>query len=406
VLGENIENLVLVGSALVGTGNELVNSITGNGEANTLDGGSGADTLIGGAGDDTYIVDNVSDLTIENVDEGIDTVISSVTYVLGANVENLILSGFGSINGTGNALSNQLSGNTAANVLSGGPGDDTYFVGAGDTVVEGVNEGQDLVFSDVSWILGSNIENLTLVGTANINGTGNSLANILRGNNGTNVLDGGAGDDSYYVDAGDTVVESKNGGIDTVYASSDWTLASNLENLTLIGSAVSGTGNKDNNVLIGNSENNQVDGMSGSDTLLGGSGDDLLNGGSGSDVLDGGEGNDTLTGGTGVDAFYFSSPLGPTNQDQITDFSNAERLYLDHLIFEEIGALGNFVQNDPRFYSATGATNGVDQADRVVYDSASGRLYYDPDGSGVEPSSLFATLSNVPALSADHFAVI
>ena len=81
-------------------------------------------------------------------------------------------------------------------MLTGGAGDDTYVVGTGDTVVEAANAGIDLVQSSVSWTLGANIENLTLIGTEAIDGTGNSLNNILTGNSAANVLTGGAGNDT------------------------------------------------------------------------------------------------------------------------------------------------------------------------------------------------------------------
>ncbi len=188
-LGANVENLTLTGTAdLNGTGNGLDNLLTGNSGANILDGGAGADTLVGGAGDDTYIVNNAGDGITENINEGIDTVQSSVTCTLGANLENLTLTGTGAINGTGNVLDNVLTGNSAANVLTGGAGNDTYVIGAGDTVVELANQGTDRVVTDQSYTLGANVENLTLTGTANLNGTGNTLNNVLTGNSGNNVL--------------------------------------------------------------------------------------------------------------------------------------------------------------------------------------------------------------------------
>ncbi len=315
-LGANLEKLVLTGTfAIDGTGNSVANTLTGNSAANILNGGAGADTLIGGQGDDTYIVDNTGDKITELSHEGIDTVQSSVTYTLAANVENLTLTGTSAINGTGNGLDNILIGNGAANRLTGGAGNDTYVVGAGDTVVEALNAGIDTVKSSVTHTLAANVENLTLTGTAAINGTGNGLNNILIGNSAANTLTGGAGNDTYVVGAGDTVVETLNAGTDTVQSSVTWTLGANLENLTLTGStAINGTGNTLANVLTGNGGNNALAGGDGNDTIIGGQGNDVLSGGSGNDLFQfaRGDGQDTITDTNGSsDRLNFGSGVNP-----------------------------------------------------------------------------------------------
>ena len=211
-LGVNLENLTLIGTAAINaTGNTLNNTLTGNSATNVLDGGTGVDAMSGGAGDDSYLVDNTSDTVTEAAGAGTDTVRSSVTYTVSANVENLTLTGTATINGTGNGIDNTLTGNSAANTLTSGAGNDTYVVRAGDTVVESNNNGTDTVQSSVTWTLGSNVENLTLIGTAAINGTGNTLNNILGSNAANNVLTGLAGNDTYLVDRGggqDTVVDN------------------------------------------------------------------------------------------------------------------------------------------------------------------------------------------------------
>jgi hypothetical protein len=127
--------------------------------------------------------------------------------------------------------------------MSGGAGNDTYLVdNVGDVVTEALNEGTDLVQSSVSFTLGANVDNLTLTGTANLNGTGNGDANVLTGNSGNNTLDGGAGadtmvggdgNDTYVVDnAGDVVTEAATvgSGTDTVQSSISYTLGTNVEN--------------------------------------------------------------------------------------------------------------------------------------------------------------------------------
>ena len=315
ILAANIENLTLTGTtAINGTGNALDNVLTGNSANNTLVGGAGNDTMKGGTGDDTYVVDSISDIVTENANEGADTVESSVTYILAANVENLVLTGTAAINGTGTTLNNVITGNSAANILSGGTGADTMTGGAGndtyvvdntgDAVIENANEGTDLVQSNVTYTLAANIENLTLTGTTAINGTGNALDNVLTGNSanntlvgeagndrlvggaGTDTLQGGTGDDTYVVDVStDVVTENANEGIDTVESSVTLTLAANVENLLLTGTnAINGTGNALDNVLTGNSAINTLSGADGNDTLIGGAGSDSLAGGLGNDT--------------------------------------------------------------------------------------------------------------------------
>jgi len=317
-LTDNLDNLTLTGTdAIDGTGNVLDNIITGNAADNTLtalegndtlDGGAGADTLLGGTGNDTYVVDNAGDLVIENLAEGIDQVKSSITYTLTDNVENLTLTGTAAIDGTGNVLDNVITGNDAANTLSGlegndtldggkgadtmlgGAGDDTYIAdNTGDIVTENLGEGTDNVQASVSYTLSDNVENLTLTGTAAINGTGNTQDNSITGNSGNNVLDGGAGvdtlaggagDDTYIVDnSADVVAENAGAGTDSVFASADYALSDNVENLTLTGSAnINASGNAQDNTLTGNAGDNTLSGLAGNDTLAG---DDTLDGGKG-----------------------------------------------------------------------------------------------------------------------------
>lgn len=318
-LGANVENLTLTGTGpKAGFGNALANRLTGNSGANLLDGNGGADTMAGGAGEDLYIVDNVGDVVTEQANEGaLDSVASSVSYTLSAHVENLVLTGSAAINGTGNELDNLLTGNSAANVLTGLAGNDTYLIGAGDTVVEAANDGTDTVVSGLTHTLAANVENLTLVGFSAISGTGNALDNVLNGllNFAGNTLTGGAGNDTYIIGASDTVVEAANGGTDTVHSLATYTLGANVENLTLTGiGAINGTGNALNNVLAGNSANNTLSGLNGNDTLRGGLGNDTVNGGGGNDIFQfgRGEGQDLVqdNGGT-ADKILYDAGINP-----------------------------------------------------------------------------------------------
>ncbi|TBD46004.1 M10 family metallopeptidase C-terminal domain-containing protein [Rhizobium ruizarguesonis] len=305
----NVENLTYTGSAsFTGTGNALANTITGGTGNDMLNGAAGADTLIGGAGHDTYIVDNAGDIVTEAANEGIDTVRTNLaSYTLAGNVENLSFAGTGAFAGTGNNLDNTITGGAATDTLSGGAGndtldggagadsliggegDDTYTVdNAGDLVTEATDEGADTVRTTLaSYTLGSDVENLTYTGTAAFTGTGNGLANTIRGAAGADILDGkagadiligGVGNDTYIVDdLADVVTEGLNEGTDLIKtALSIYTLGNNVENLLYTGSAsFAGTGN----ALV--------------NTITGGAGNDLLDGGAGNDTLDGGAGNDT-----------------------------------------------------------------------------------------------------------------
>ena len=323
----------------------LTHTVTGTTGADYLSGTTAADTLIGGAGKDTYYVDNAGDKVVENPGEGTDTVHAAVDYTLPANVENLVLVG-SAIHGTGNELDNVITGNALNNVLSGGAGNDTidggagadtmiggtgndtYYVdNAGDTIVENAGEGADTVIASVDYTLPANVENLTLTGSA-VNGTGNALDNVITGNALNNVLSGGAGndklvggagadtmiggtgDDTYIVDnANDVVVEKAGEGFDRVYASVDYTAPANVEALTLQGSATKATANDTGDYLYGNGNG---------DVLTGGAGNDRIFGGAGNDRIIGGAGNDGLSGGAGNDTFVFAPGFG---KDIIEDFT-------------------------------------------------------------------------------------
>jgi Ca2+-binding RTX toxin-like protein len=184
-LSPELENLILSSGALNGVGNALANHLSGNAAANLLDGGLGNDTMAGGPGDDTYIADSTNDTIIENASEGTDLVRATASYILSANVENLILIGNGAASGTGNAQANTLTGNSLANVLDGdagndillgNQGDDILFGGANDDALHG-GSGNDMLLGDrgESSRIGS--------------------ADTLIGGVGNDQLDGGAGVD-------------------------------------------------------------------------------------------------------------------------------------------------------------------------------------------------------------------
>ncbi|WP_374563902.1 calcium-binding protein [Ideonella sp.] len=327
----NIENATLLEGTgtfnLIGTtgdnvliGNTSANTITGNAGKDTLIGGGGEDVLQGGADDDTYFVDSEGDQIVEATGAGTDTVLSAISWTLGATLENLTLAGGAWVDAIGNANVNTLTGNDGNNVLNGqagndvmigGLGDDTYKMDAGDTLTEQANGGADtIVFAgtlDLSLPQYANFENLTLDGSGNFSGTGNAAANVITGNAGINTLkggegsdtldgglgndamEGGAGDDTYVMDSQtDQLTEAAGQGIDTVLAAFDVTLSGSfgaVENVTLTGTGdFSATGNTANNRLVGNSGKNTLAGDLGADTLVSGGGQDTLKGGKGDDI--------------------------------------------------------------------------------------------------------------------------
>ena len=277
LLSDRISGLLGNDTLNGGSGNDTLSGDAGN---DRLFGGAGADRLDGGLGNDTYVL-NDKDVVIEAAGGGIDAIRSSFSYALGANLENLALTGARAINGTGNALNNSITGNAAANLLKGGAGNDRLSGGAG--------------------------------------------ADVLEGGAGADRLDGGLGNDTYVLNDKDVVIEAAGGGIDAIRSSFSYALGANLENLALTGArAINGTGNALNNSITGNAAANLLKGGAGNDRLSGGAGADVLEGGAGADRLDGGSGRDILSGGVGADRFVFTFAtdigVGTAARDVIHDF--------------------------------------------------------------------------------------
>jgi Ca2+-binding RTX toxin-like protein len=268
---------------------------------------------------------------------GLDLVRSSVSLTLASNVENLQLLD-GAVNGTGNVLANRITGNGAANSLSGAAGNDT-----------------------------------------------------LSGLGGVDTLAGGAGNDNYIASAGDVIVEKAGEGTDTVSSTINWTLAAEVENLTLAGAGnVGGIGNASANVLRGNTGNNRLQGLDGRDTLFGGGG------------------NDTLNGGAGADAFVFDSALSAgTNLDLVQDFTpGSDKLRLDDDVFSSFAA--GVAVTSAQFLAGAGVTAAQTVDQRLVYNTSTGALFYDADGLGGVAAVQFALLgsSTHPALGVGDFVIV
>ncbi len=209
---------------------------------------------------------------------------------------------------------------------------------------------------------------------------------------------GDAGNDTYIIrNATDVIIEQNSSSTETdiVFSYVDWTLGQNLENLTLLDTAQKGSGNARNNVITGNGNNN---------TLFGRGGNDRLIGSSGNDSLFGGFGNDTLTGGADLDKFAFTTALGSSNIDTITDFTpGMDKIVLDNDIFTTLTKTGTLASN---FFRK--GTAAVDADDRIIFNANTGALYYDADGNGAGVAVQFALIRGtaISAVTNTDFLVI
>ena len=398
--------------------------------SNMLDVQRNGGVLYGGAGDDSYYIAaneyvywDYGVTILENADQGIDTVYSfGGTVILAAtsNVENIVLLGVVNATAVGNNLDNVLTGNIGSNQLDGrggadrmigGRGNDSYVLdNLGDRAIERAGEGIDTIVAFFALKLGSACENLVLGGANDINGTGNDLANVLIGNVGSNLLrggngadtlnggggadslNGGGGNDVYlqdntYVLAGfnlwASVAEGATGGIDTVFAAPNagrytYILDANVENLVATGTDVFRLwGNELANAMTGNPVFN---------------------------VLNGFGGHDTLTGGGSIDEFHFTA-LDAGSSDTITDFTHlTDQILVSAAAFG--GGLfpgGSVILNA----SATPTINSfLGNLAQFLYDTDDGTLSFDADGDGAGAAVLFATLTNLPSLTAADILII
>jgi Ca2+-binding RTX toxin-like protein len=340
-----------------GDNDDLLGGEQGN---DTLIGGAGADRLYGGNGNDIYYVDSIADSVNETGGSGLDTVVSAISFNLTASalvvgdLENLLLNGTGPLNGIGNALANTIIGNALNNALLGNAGNDTLSGGAGNDTLVG----------------GPGLDRL-------VGGPGNDT--YVLGN-----------DANFVVDTGGTADLATT----TISRSMLMQGLSSVERLTLVSGNINGTGNNLANTIIGSIGNN---------VLRGGVGKDVLLGGAGNDTLYGEAGIDRLTGGAGKDTFVFNVAPSLANRDVITDFSHAaDTIKVSHLFF---AGMGTGALKPKYFFNGTQAH---DADDHIIYNKASGALYYDSDGTGAHAQVQFATIANHAnaGLAASDFVLI
>lgn len=360
-----------------GGGGDVIDGGTGN---DVIDGGDGDDIMIGGTGDDLFYVDSAADIVVERPSGGVDTVCSSVSYSLSAEVERLFLTGSDPIDGTGNAIGNLIVGTDAANTLfglngddelRGGDGDDALYGGNGNDLLEGGagddrlvgGTGADTLVGDLGIDLayyktsaaavsvnlatgegsGGAAEGDSLIGVEAVYGSGHNdtiigdtLANWLYGDKGDDWLRGGAGNDVIVGGAGADNLSGEDG-IDTLsYVGSALGVVVDLHNQTVSGGDAQGDvisdfenviGGNGDDQLTGTDETNTIQGRNGSDTIDGGDGNDRISGGAGGDVLDGGAGVDTLHYGGSADGVSINlvtaeASGGDAEGDVISNFEN------------------------------------------------------------------------------------
>ena len=362
------------------SGNDVIHAgagadvLTGAGGADLLDGGAGADQMTGGTGNDIYVVDNVSDKVIEDAGAagGIDLVRASVSYTLPVNVENLELTGTGNLSGTGNAADNLITGNPGNNLLNGKGGTDSIDGG----------EGSDI------YVVGATAEHPA----AEFNDTGTDGVDEVR-------FSDKAGS-TLKLYAGDT-------GIERVVIGTGTAAAASVTGSTALN--VDAADMPDGITLIGNAGANRLTGTEFADVITGGGGNDTLIGGAGEDTLNGGAGNDVLTGGEGADCFVFNSVLNSTsNKDRLTDFEpGIDKINLSLAIFKALGSATGEM-GEERFWAAADAVKGHDLDDRIVYNTSTGVLYYDADGSksGLPVQIAVVGITEHPELSYGDFQLI
>jgi Ca2+-binding RTX toxin-like protein len=321
----------------------------------------------------------------------------------------------------GLAGNDTLEGLAGADTLVGGAGDDTYFIGAGDILSD--SGGVDIAFSSVSFNLtnASGVENLTLQG--NTSGRfigGNALNNRLIGSDGNDAsINGRAGDDYMEGRGGNDTFDMSTGGtstygndtidggagIDTIdfgaNARSALTVDLSAGPGRITGGGDGGTGS----VMVFWVEN--VIGGAFADRMTGDFADNYLAGIGGNDSLNGMWGNDRLEGGTGADDYVFTVQAGADDADSIVGFASAsDDIVLDGSSHGNLGAEGEFSTGDARFRSGAGLNAAQDPTDRVVYNTTTGQLWYDADGSGGTAAQLIATLQGAPLLAASDIVAV
>jgi Ca2+-binding RTX toxin-like protein len=319
-----------------------------------LDGGTGADLMVGGEGADVFIIDNSKDQVedswtpdFDNQVDPVDTVRASVSFMLASEARIEVLettnaAGTKSINLAGNAFAQTVGGNAGSNLLDGKAGNDLLIGGAGADKL--------------------------------IGGTGSDTASYITATTGIS-----AHLAKPSVNAGDAKGDTY----------------SSVENIV---------GSRFADKITGDINGNRLSAGSGNDTIAGGSGKDSLKGEAGNDTLNGGLDNDTLSGGTGNDTFVFNTALSALNVDTLSDFRVVDDIFhLENAVFTKLTTAGVLSASQ---FTANVKGVALDSTDRIIYETDTGKLLYDSNGSAAGGAIQFAKLTaNLSLTSADFFII-
>ena len=390
-------------------GDGLRDIINGAGGDDTLDGGANNDQLSGGTGHD-FLVGGLGDDELIGGD-GIDTAYyaAATGYVrVNLNIagpQNTVSAGLDTLTGiervVGSLHNDRLYGNSGGNGLVGGEGND-YLNGAdGDDQVGGA-EGDDYIWLGEGYDYGWGGEgNDRLVG---YNGDdwlqGQDGDDRIYGGNNNDELNGGSGNDSLFGEADNDILYGGDGDdyIDASFGNDTFHGDGGADQLRGGGGVDVGTGGDGNDRLYGGDANDTLSGGADNDLVFGEGGIDTLNGDTGNDNLFGGAGSDVLTGGAGADLFRMDSPSGV---DTVTDFVAADDgIALNASVFTAFTSNG--VLSASAFRVGSGA---ADSNDRIIYNQATGRIYYDADGVGGAGQVFIATVTAGTILTSADFVV-
>jgi len=410
-----------------GDGNDIIDGGAGN---NTLSGGNGNDVLNansgsnildGGAGTDTLNFNNPNVTAPIVADLSLGTIVNFEVISGALNFTNQIKGSINTETMSGGNLNDVLNGNGGNDVISGGAGDDQITGVSGNDILTG-NDGNDTINTGdgTNTVDGGN-GNDNITGGAGIDsltgGAGNDFINgaagndTLNGGDGNDTLNGGDGNDTIVGSNGNDIIDGGLGKDTLSYSGMTVGVTVNLGSSSAVFGGYTQTLSNFEVVLGATNFNNQLTGGSAVDSLLGGNlddtlsgaaGNDVLTGNGGNDILVGGAGTDMLTGGTGVDRFTFNSLT--ENSDNITDFTVSQ---LDQIVVSAAGFKGGLVAGTPlstaQLVLGTAATQGIGQ---FIYNSATGKLSFDADGTGTGLATQIAILTTKPVLGTSSFTII